>query len=100
MKAANKEAGRQRQQLARLEAERTKLLHAHYAGAVPIDLLKREQSRISREMTDAEAIITCPDGVRSHRTESQAGAGADGGLPDPLPKGTRPYEASLQPSVR
>jgi hypothetical protein len=39
--------------LARLEDERTKLLHAHYAGAVPLDQLKVEQERITQEMATA-----------------------------------------------
>ncbi len=34
----------------RLNEERTKLLQAHYAGAVPLDLLKIEQDRISAEL--------------------------------------------------
>jgi site-specific DNA recombinase len=32
---------------ARLEDEQSKLLHAHYAGAIPLDLLKKEQDRIT-----------------------------------------------------
>ncbi len=31
----------------RLEEERVKLLQAHYAGAIPLDLLKKEQDRIT-----------------------------------------------------
>ena len=34
----------------RLLNERSKLLQAHYAGAVPLDLLKNEQSRIAGEL--------------------------------------------------
>ena len=34
----------------KLERERQKLLEAHYAGAVPIDLLGREQERITRAL--------------------------------------------------
>lgn len=33
----------------RLHDERTKLLQAHYTGAVPLDLLKSEQERIARQ---------------------------------------------------
>ncbi len=47
----------QRQQTARIEqlnAERLKLLQAHYADAIPLDLLRTEQERISREMTNAQ----------------------------------------------
>lgn len=36
---AEDEATRQRQRLAKLGEEREKLLHAYYAGAVPVDLL-------------------------------------------------------------
>ena len=56
--AAQREAARQQRRLKRLKAERTKLLHAHYAGAVPLDQLKAEQARISREMNDAETTIS------------------------------------------
>ena len=37
--------------------ERTKLLQAHYAGAVPLDLLKTEQDRISKRLVFLEAQI-------------------------------------------
>ena len=33
-----------------LRNEREKLLQAHYAGAIPIDLLKTEQDRIARRL--------------------------------------------------
>lgn len=33
-----------------LEGEQTKLLQAHYAGAIPLDLLKREQDRINASL--------------------------------------------------
>ncbi len=36
--------------LKRLEAERQKLLQAHYADAVPLDLMKSEQARITEEI--------------------------------------------------
>ncbi len=39
----------------RLTNERARLLQAHYAGAVPLDLLKTEQDRISRELTDIKS---------------------------------------------
>lgn len=56
----DKEAEQQRRRLARLRDERAKLLQAHYADAVPLDLLRSEQHRISREMTNAEArLVTC-----------------------------------------
>lgn len=38
----------------RLDDERQKLLAAHYAGAVPLDMLKIEMDRLTREMADAQ----------------------------------------------
>lgn len=38
----------------RLLTERTQLLRAHYAGAVPLDLLKTEQDRIARQLATIE----------------------------------------------
>lgn len=38
----------------RLENERMRLLQAHYAGAVPVDLLKQEQDRIARGLAGIE----------------------------------------------
>jgi site-specific DNA recombinase len=54
---SEKESVRQSRRLAKLEAQRVKLLHAHYAGAVPIDLLQKEQARISREQELAKRAI-------------------------------------------
>lgn len=51
---AEGEATRQRRRLAKLNEEREKLLHAYYAGAVPVDLLRSEQDRLSRETAQAE----------------------------------------------
>ena len=38
--------------------ERTKLLEAHYAGAVPLDLLRNEQQRIANELDNIESQTT------------------------------------------
>jgi site-specific DNA recombinase len=38
----------------RLDGERQKLLAAHYAGAVPLDMLKIEMERLTREMADGQ----------------------------------------------
>lgn len=38
----------------RLDDERMKLLQAHYAGAVPLDLLKKEQDRIANQIGDTQ----------------------------------------------
>lgn len=41
-----------------LEGEQQKLLQAHYAGAIPLDLLKREQDRITASLETIEHRIT------------------------------------------
>jgi site-specific DNA recombinase len=51
------EAGRLGERLARLDGEREKLMTAHYAGAVPLDLLKREQERLSRDMAATQKAL-------------------------------------------
>lgn len=51
---AEAEATRQRRRLAKLNEEREKLLHAYYAGAVPVDLLRCEQDRLTAETSQAE----------------------------------------------
>jgi hypothetical protein len=43
--------------VARLTRERDKLLQAYYAGAVPLDLFRREQERISRAMDAAQIVL-------------------------------------------
>ena len=44
------EQGDLKREREKLERERQKLMEAHYAGAVPIDLLGREQERITRAL--------------------------------------------------
>ncbi len=51
---AETEAARQRRRLTKLIEEREKLLHAYYAGAVPVDLLRSEQDRLASETRQAE----------------------------------------------
>ena len=43
--------------LKQLDAERLKLLQAHYAGAVPLDLLRAEQQRIGQELVMIQAAL-------------------------------------------
>ena len=50
--AVDAEQGDLKREQEKLERERQKLLEAHYAGAVPIDLLGREQERISRALNE------------------------------------------------
>ncbi len=40
-----------------IKEQRQKLLSAHYAGAVPLDMLKIEMDRLTRELTEAEKSI-------------------------------------------
>ncbi len=47
---------------AQLTTQRRKLLDAHYAGAIPLDLLKTEQQRITRHLDLVEAQIVTTDG--------------------------------------
>jgi site-specific DNA recombinase len=55
---AGRKRDRQEHRLKRLEAERHKLLQAHYADAIPLDLLKTEQARISDEIARLkEAVV-------------------------------------------
>jgi hypothetical protein len=48
------EIGRQEKRLDTLQNEREKVLRAHYADAIPLDMMKREMQRIDREAADAE----------------------------------------------
>ena len=51
------EVQRQTDALAKLDQERERLLRAHLEGAVPVDLLKREQKRIAKEMAAADRTL-------------------------------------------
>lgn len=51
------ERRRQQERLVRLEDESRKLLQAHYADAIPLDLMKTEQERIARDMKAAEKAL-------------------------------------------
>jgi site-specific DNA recombinase len=52
---AEEDVTRQQRRLAKLTDERTKLLHAYYQGAIPLDLLHQEQERINTQTAAAEA---------------------------------------------
>lgn len=45
----------------RLTNERARLLQAHYASAVPLDLLKAEQDRIARQLADIDGRLGATD---------------------------------------
>jgi site-specific DNA recombinase len=44
----------QERRLVGIEADRKKLLDAHYADAIPLDLLRSEQERLTRELDTVE----------------------------------------------
>ena len=48
----------QQRQVERLEREQEKLLQAHYADAVPLDLFRREQQRIAGQLEIARGVLT------------------------------------------
>ena len=51
------ERKRAEERLRQLTDERMKLLQAHYVGAVPIDLLKTEQQRLTKEIKATERAL-------------------------------------------
>lgn len=51
--------------LVRIERERAKLLEAHYAGAIPLDMLKSEMDRLTRELNANEKIVAAAVQSRS-----------------------------------
>ncbi|GAA4969396.1 recombinase family protein [Kineococcus glutinatus] len=63
---ASREVAAERQALQlqqeRLAGERTKLLQAHYAGAIPLDLLKVEQDRIAEQLAAVESRLATVNG--------------------------------------
>ena len=57
-----------------IEDRRRRLLHAHYEGAVPLDLLKEEQAELSTELSQIERQLTAYQAdaaeVRQHLTQA------------------------------
>ena len=57
-----------------LEDKRRRLLHAHYEGAVPLDLLKEEQAELSTELNQIERQLAAYQAdaaeVRQHLTQA------------------------------
>ena len=57
-----------------IEDRRRRLLHAHYEGAVPLDLLKEEQAKLSTELNQIERQLTAYQAdaaeVRQHLTQA------------------------------
>jgi hypothetical protein len=61
-KDAERERMVQTRRLGQLEGERKKLLDAHYADAIPLDLLKTEQDRLTAEIANAEGRLAEVEG--------------------------------------
>ncbi len=55
--SAEVDAKRQTSRLNELKAERAKLMQAYYANAIPLDVLTTEQTRINRDIQEAESIL-------------------------------------------
>ena len=57
-----------------IEDRRRRLLHAHYEGAIPLDLLKEEQAKLSTELNQIERQLAAYKAdaaeVRQHLTEA------------------------------
>ena len=57
-----------------IEDRRRRLLHAHYEGAIPLDLLKEEQAKLSTELNQIERQLTAYKAdaaeVRQHLTQA------------------------------
>ena len=55
---ADEERARMERRIKKLTDEREKLLQAHYADAIPMELLRTEQARIGRELEQADRLLT------------------------------------------
>jgi site-specific DNA recombinase len=55
--ARQREARRQRARLDRLVAKQDRLMQAYYADALPLDLFKREQEKVTQERIEAAAVL-------------------------------------------
>ena len=57
----------------KLEHQQHKLLQAHYEGAIPVELLRKEQQRITHSLTDAnhriQTIVSKPS-YPNHRIQT------------------------------
>jgi site-specific DNA recombinase len=54
---ANRERARQTRRLKTLHDQQRKLMHAHYADAIPLDLFKDEQDRLRREIDQIQGAL-------------------------------------------
>ena len=58
----SREVERERRLIAKLEGERRRLLDAHLAGAVPIDLLQEKQAEIAARLAKSQAAVEAAEG--------------------------------------
>ena len=77
----------------RIESERQKLLHAHYGGAIPQDLLASEMSRFTRELALADGEIKAAKAGTSEIEQTLTAALAAAGS-------SHQAYLSAQPSIR
>jgi site-specific DNA recombinase len=68
------EARQQRRKARQLEAERKRLLHAFYEDAIPLQLLRTEQDRITAELNTAAKIADASDHSLAEARAALAGA--------------------------
>ncbi|RIJ67854.1 hypothetical protein D1871_22970 [Nakamurella silvestris] len=59
-------------QQSKLANQRLKLLEAHYAGAIPIELLKTEQDRIAAELAKIGKLLDAAGGAYEHARKNLA----------------------------
>lgn len=69
-RSSARQATRLRNRLVKLDGERQKLLQAHYANAIPLDLLKSEQQRIGAEQVAARTKLAAVEGKLDHVREA------------------------------
>jgi tRNA U34 5-carboxymethylaminomethyl modifying GTPase MnmE/TrmE len=67
----SKQVPAQKRRIAALEKERKKLLQAFYAEAIPKELLKEEQERITREIAQAQQLVEDHDLKAERATSSR-----------------------------
>lgn len=95
---AEKLARRQRKRVTTLEGERRRLLQAHLAGAAPLELLKEQQDRITRQLADAGAALAATE-VNWENTETNLRIALKfvATFEDALPRGRADDPAADQP---
>jgi site-specific DNA recombinase len=89
--AAAGERKQMEQQRIELTAQRQKLLDAHYAGAIPLDLLKNEQGRIATQLPNPGTAQGSRRQLRTSAHRALRHARPDQGLSQRLPRSQRQH---------